>query len=157
LHWKAFGALSPLYHTTGEVYDAASNRREGRVDTDRAAASIEIHEQDASPEELDRLAEGLSRELSDLDVDRVTKATAGEAPPGTRAFEIVAVGALIVEFARSSETLAKVVGVIKSWLGNRQHQSIKVQMDGDTLEIAGASSEQQEQVIQAWIERHADG
>ena len=47
------------------------------MDTDRAAASIEIQEQDASPEDLDRLAEGLSRELSDLDVDRVTKATAG--------------------------------------------------------------------------------
>ena len=62
-----------------------------------------------------------------------------------------------MEFARSSEILAKVVGVIKSWLGNRQHQSIKIQMDGDMLEIAGASSEQQEQVIQAWIERHADG
>jgi hypothetical protein len=127
------------------------------VDGSLASASIEIQEEDASPEELDRLAEGLSRELSDLDVDRVSKATAGDAPPGTRAFEIAAVGALIVEFARSTEILSKVVNVIKSWLGNRQHQSIKIQVDGDTLEIAGASSEQQEQVIQAWIERHADG
>lgn len=127
------------------------------MDGNRASAAIEILEEDASPEELDRLAEGLSRELSDLDVDRVSKATAGDAPPGTRAFEIAAVGALIVEFARSSEILSKVVNVVKSWLGNRQHQTIKIQIDGDTLEIAGASTDQQDQVIQAWIDRHADG
>ena len=112
---EGFRSVTPLYHTTGAVYDAASDRREGRVDTDRAAASIEIQEQDASPEDLDRLAEGLSRELSDLDVDRVTKATAGEAPPGTRAFEIVAVGALIVEFARSSGDPGE---------GRRRHQVV---------------------------------
>lgn len=125
------------------------------MDGNRASAAIEIHEDGASPEELDRLAEGLSRELSDLDVDRIGRATAGEAPPGTKGLEIAAVGALIVEFARSSEILSKVVNVVRSWLGGRQHQTIKIQIDGDTLEISAASTEQQDQIVQAWIDRHA--
>jgi hypothetical protein len=32
-----------------------------------------------------------------------------------------------------------------------------MEMDGDRLEIAGASSDEQQRLITAWIDRHAHG
>jgi hypothetical protein len=124
---------------------------------ERTSAAIALHEEGATPAELDQLTNSLRRELLDLEVHRVRKPTPDEAPPGTRGIELAAIGALIVEFGRSTKTLSTVVGAIQSWLGGRRNRSIKIEMDGDKLEIAGASSDEQQRLITAWIEQHAGG
>jgi hypothetical protein len=127
------------------------------VAKERASAGIELNEAGATPAELDQLTDSLRRELLDLDVDRVRKPSSGEAPPGARGIELAAIGALILEFGRSAKTLSTVIGAIQSWLGGRQNRSIKIEMDGDRLEIAGASSDEQQRLITAWVDRHAHG
>jgi hypothetical protein len=123
---------------------------------ERTSAAIELHEEGATSEELDRLTDRLRRELLDLDVDRVRKPSSGEAPPGARGIELAAIGALILEFGRSAKTLSTVIAAIQSWLGGHGNRSIKIEMDGDKLEIAGASTEEQQRLITAWIDRHAN-
>jgi hypothetical protein len=127
------------------------------VANERASVAIELHEEGATPEELDRSTDRLRRELMDLDVDRVRKPSSGEAPAGARGIELAAIGALIVEFGRSTKTLSTVIGAIQSWLGGHKDRSIKIEMGGDKLEIAGASSDEQQRLITSWIDRHADG
>jgi hypothetical protein len=121
------------------------------------SAAIELRDEGATPAELDQLTDHLRRELLELDVDEVRKPASGEAPAGARGIELAAIGALIIEFARSAKTLKTVVDAVKSWLGPGQNRSIKIEMDGDRIEIAGGSSDEQDRLVTAWIERHAHG
>jgi hypothetical protein len=105
-------------------------------------------------ERVEQLAASLRRELLDLGVDGVDRATDGAAPEGARAVEVLAVGALLVKIARSAGDAAKVVAFLRRWSG-RSGRSIKLTVDGDTIEVTAASSEQQERLIDAWIERQA--
>ena len=57
----------------------------------------------------------LRRELLDLDVDVVEVPGAGEPRPGSRAVDVAAIGALVVNLA-DPQLLAAVVATVRSWL-----------------------------------------
>lgn len=95
----------------------------------------------------------LRRELLDLDVEAVEMARAGEPPPGTRAVEVAALGALVVSVAKS-QVLVNVVAAVRSWLGSQQQRSIKLELDGDVLELTGVSSKEQRRLAEEWLQRH---
>jgi hypothetical protein len=96
----------------------------------------------------------LRRELLDLDVEAVELARAGEPPSGTRAVEVMALGALVVSVAKS-QVLVNVVAAVRAWLGGQQQQrSIKLELDGDVLELTGVSSNEQRRLSDEWLRRH---
>lgn len=96
----------------------------------------------------------LRRELLELDVDAVELARAGEPLPGTRAVDFVALGTLLVTVANSG-VLTAVVTAIRSWLDRKPHRSVKLELDGDVLELTGVSSEEQRRLADAWLRRRA--
>jgi hypothetical protein len=98
----------------------------------------------------------LRRELLDLDVDSVVLPSAGEAPEGTRAIELAALGALAVTFAKS-HLLGAVVSAVRSWLAASQQRSIKLELGGDVLELTGVSTSEQQRLTDEWLRRHASG
>jgi len=106
------------------------------------------------PEDLSDAALGLRRELLDLDVDAVELARAGEAPPGTRGVDVAALGTLVVTIANTG-LLNTVVGAARSWMGSHPRGTIKLELDGDVLEMTGVSSEEQRRLADAWLRRHA--
>jgi hypothetical protein len=108
----------------------------------------------ADEEELEQLTLRLLRELAELDVESIELEQGGPAPPGTRAADIVALGTLVVTLVRSSEMLSAVVGVLQSWLTGRQ-RSVKLELDGDVLEVTGLSTADQRRLIDGWIARQA--
>jgi hypothetical protein len=67
------------------------------------------------------------------------------------------VGHLIVTLSQTPELLAAFVGAVGAWLSGRRGRSVKLEMDGDVLELSGISSKQQDQLIDAWLSRHANG
>jgi hypothetical protein len=95
----------------------------------------------------------LRRELLDLDVDAVELPPAGEPPPGSRAVELAALGALVVTVAQS-QLLASVVAAVRSWLASSPRRSIKLELGGDVLELAGVSSDEQRRLTDEWLRRH---
>jgi hypothetical protein len=95
----------------------------------------------------------LRRELLDLDVDAVELPRAGEPPPGARAADLAALGALVVTVAQS-QLLASVVAAVRSWLASSPRRSIKLELGGDVLELAGMSSEEQRRLTDEWLRRH---
>jgi hypothetical protein len=107
-------------------------------------------------DELEELTRQLRRELADLDVDSVELVRAGEPPPGARAVDVLAVGSLLVTLARSSGVLAAVVGAIQSWVAGPRQRTVKLELDGDTLEVTGLTSADQRRLITTWIARHSD-
>jgi hypothetical protein len=108
---------------------------------------------DADPEEVAEATLQLRRELLDLDVDAVELPRAGQPPPGTRAVELTALGALVVTVAQSP-LLGPVVAAVRSWLAGSSQRSIKLELDGDVLELTGMSSKEQQRLVDEWLGRH---
>jgi hypothetical protein len=95
----------------------------------------------------------LRRELLELDVEEVEIPRAGEPPPGSRAVDLAALGTLVVTVAQS-QLLASVVTAIQSWLISSHRRSIKLELGGDVLELAGVSSAEQRRLTDEWLRRH---
>jgi hypothetical protein len=108
---------------------------------------------DDDSEEVAEATLRLRRELLDLDVEAVEVPRAGEPPPGTRAVELAALGALVVTVAQSN-LLAPIVATVRSWLAGQQQRSIKLELDGDVLELTGVSSKEQQRLADEWLRRH---
>jgi hypothetical protein len=103
---------------------------------------------DADASRTDELIAALRRELLELDVERVDR-EADTGPEGAKGLEI---GALLVLLAKTGPALAGVVRALQAWVSRGGH-SVKVSIDGDTIELGGASSEQEDRLIAAWIKR----
>jgi hypothetical protein len=108
---------------------------------------------DADDEEVAEATLQLRRELLDLDVDSVDLPTAGQPPPGTRGVELAALGALLVSVTQS-QLLAPMLAAVRSWLGGSPQRSIKLELEGDTLELTGISSTEQRRLVDEWLQRH---
>jgi hypothetical protein len=120
----------------------------------RLALRVET-EADAPDEELDRLTGRLRDELLDLDVADVKRGTAGQAPAGARGIDPEALGHLLVTLATAPATLRAVVGTVRAWLNRSAARSVKLELDGDAIEVTGVSSADQQRLIDQWIERHS--
>ncbi len=111
---------------------------------------------EADADELAALAVQLREQLLELDIESAEPATVGQAPPGTRAGEILVAGALTVMLIRSSGLLTALVETVKSWVALSGGRSVKLEVDGDVLEVTGITRADQRELIQTWIDRHAD-
>jgi hypothetical protein len=119
------------------------------------AATLGIHVAVGPDNDAEEVAEAtlqLRRELLDLDVE-VEQAPAGESPPGTRAVELAALGALAVTVSQS-QLLTPLVAAVRSWLAGQQQRSIKLELGGDVLELTAVSSKEQRRLVDEWLRRH---
>jgi hypothetical protein len=110
---------------------------------------------DTDSEELAALVQRLRAELLDLDVDRVEPLTAGEAPEGAKGVELLALGVLVVQFVLQPGVLTSIVDGVRSWLQRQSVRSVRLTLDGDSLEVTGVSSEEQDRLVELWIARNA--
>lgn len=108
--------------------------------------------------DADGLAEGaamLGEELAELDVDEVASSSAGDAPPGSKGIELAALGALVVKLAGSRKLLGQLVDTVRDWVSRNDAKSVRMEIDGDVLEVTGASTSERKALIDAWVQRHA--
>ena len=110
----------------------------------------------ADAEELDELVAQLRRELLELDVDSVDRVRGGPAPAGARAVDVLALGTLLVSLVDPATVLPVVVGAVEAWLSGRRQRSVKLELDGDVLEVTGLSSKDQRRLIERWLDRHTN-
>ena len=94
---------------------------------DERPMTLEIHVAvavgpDGDAEEIAEATMQLRRELLDLDAEMAEFPQAGEPPPGTRAVDVAALGALVVNVAES-QLLAGVLGAVRSWLAGSRARS----------------------------------
>jgi len=110
-------------------------------------------EPDADAAELDEATLKLRRELLQLDVADVECPADGHPPPpGTRAVEAALLGTLVVTAA--NDLVGAVVRAVASWIGRRQNRSVKLEIDGDSIEVTDPSAEDQQRMIEAFLARH---
>ncbi len=109
---------------------------------------------DTDAEELAQLTNRLRDELLGLDVDAVYLASGGEAPDSSKGVDLLAVGGLVVRFVLRQDLLESIIDGVRSWLGRRHARSIKLTLDGDSLELTGVSSAEQDRLVELWVIRH---
>ena len=110
---------------------------------------------DVSPFELEELTAAVRRELLQLDVESVDRVSGGPAPDGTRGIDVAAIGALLVSLSKATPVLGQVVDVIQAWAARSPNRTVKLTLDGDTLELNGMSEDEQRRVVRDWMARHA--
>lgn len=112
---------------------------------------------DATPEETEGTTQGLRSELLDLDeVSEVRRASAGPPPPGTRAVDVAALGALVVAVEPTITALSRVVSVVRDWLSHRggsdqKGQSVRITVNGQSIELAAATAAQQQALVDQFL------
>ena len=123
------------------------------TDADRLIVQV-LPAADSDAEELADLAGGLRAELLDLDEVLVTPYAAEAAPAGAKGLGTLA-GWLVTQLG-SLDGLRAAVAVVRGWVG-RTGRTVEVSIDGDVLKLTGATSQQQEKIVDAWLARHAPG
>lgn len=104
-------------------------------------------------EKCDRMTRQLRSEIAELDVESARLAPGGPAPDGSKAADPVTVGAIVV--AMSSGLFPAVIGLVRDWLGRQPAtQRISVTIDGDTIEVEGASVARERELVEAFLRRH---
>jgi hypothetical protein len=114
---------------------------------------IELFEPEADPETVDELTRNLRNELLDLDVDAITQPVVGPAPERSKGLELMAIGALLVQVKNSLPVVTAVVSAVRSWLqrGSSPGRSLKVTVDGRTLELTAATADQQQRIVDEFV------
>jgi hypothetical protein len=120
---------------------------------------LRLSEDGADAERLGTLTGFLRQELLQLDVEDVTALPAGEPPPGSRGFDVVAVGGLLITLSRSAEGLRAVVLAVRKWLarGEGIRRTVRLEIGGDVLELSEATAADQRRLIELFVTRHAGG
>lgn len=119
---------------------------------------VSVDEGGADSERMEQLTLALRRELLQLDVEDVEPVRAGPAPEGTRAIDVAAVGALLVTLTSSAAALTGVVNTVRGWLGQGSRgRTVELTIGDKTLKLAGASDEQQEQLVREFLRSTGGG
>jgi hypothetical protein len=120
---------------------------------------LQISEDGADAERIAVLSGYLRAELLQLDVEDVTAPQTRDVPPGARVAGAAAIGALLVTLGQSAEGLRSVVSTIRDWLrrGGGTQRMVRLELNGDALELSQASAADQERLIELFVSRHAPG
>ncbi|MFD6066200.1 MULTISPECIES: hypothetical protein [Amycolatopsis] len=122
-----------------------------------SAVRVQLGEDGADAERVDQLTGYLRSELIDRGVAEVKALPAGPAPPGSRAFDVATVGGLLVTLGQSAEGLRSVVAAVREWLsrGGRVKRTVRLEIDGDVLELSEATLTDQDKLVDLFVSRHS--
>jgi hypothetical protein len=116
---------------------------------------VHLSEQGSDAERQNELAGLLRDELLQLDVEDVRPLSTGSAPPGARGLEVAAVGSLLVALGQSAGALRAIITTVTSWLSRGDvSRSVRLEIDGDILEISRASKADEARLVDVFIQRH---
>ena len=121
----------------------------------RSASDVLVHvvsSADVDAEELADLVGLLRDDLLELDVDAVERLTDVDSLPGAKSALAVVSGWLVVNLGR--EMLRSVAERLGAWAA-KNNRTVEVTLGGDTLKVTGIAREQQDRLIDEWLERHA--
>ncbi len=107
----------------------------------------------AEPAETAELAERLRAELAAQEVD--AEPVEADAPEGAKGAG-VELGSLLVVLAASGGVLTSLVGTLQAWVTRQSRSRLVLEIDGDRVELTGASDAERSRALEAWLARHGD-
>jgi hypothetical protein len=119
---------------------------------------IDVAEGGGDPERIDHVTGLLLGHLAGLDALRVARARTADVVPGVRGLDAAVVGTLIATTSDVAVHLAPVVQAVREWLARTPQlpRTVRIQVDGDVLEMSNASTDEQETLVDLFVARHRD-
>ena len=106
---------------------------------------------EADGEDQVKLAQRLRADLLELDVDRVEQVRSGTAPRGAKG-DPVTLATLAVTLAPVA--LKGIMEALEAWLSRHERASVSVESGGEKIVVTGSPSKEQQQLIEAFVNRH---
>ena len=117
--------------------------------------SVTVRADDAADdEETTMLRQYLHSMLMDHDFDVSSPAAEAKPPAGAKVGDPASLNSLVVALAASGGVLTTLIGALQAWLMRSSARQIVVEIDGDRIEVSGASTEERRELTTAWINRH---
>lgn len=157
--WPGVRARSCVGRDRGVCHARGNKLNKGPGDVSVIDVRVVLRTEPATDGEArERLLRGLRRELAELEIEGMRSVLDGSAPTGAKAADPVTIGAIVVAMSASGGVLPAVVATIRDWLGRHaDRHRIAVTIDGDTIELANASTEQRQELVEAFVRRHTTG
>ena len=104
---------------------------------------------------LDQLSRMLRDELRLVDGADVHPGPPVPAPPGARGVDASTVSTLVIALIGTGG-LPGVVTAVRAWLdrGHEAPRSIRMEVDGDVLELSGATAAEHDELVSLFLSRH---
>jgi hypothetical protein len=123
--------------------------------------TLALAEDGADPARLDQLTRQLRDELGHLALADVRSTPGAPAPPGSRGLDASTISTMAIALMGSvmgSGGLTAVITAARAWLdrGHEAPRSIHLEMDGDVLELSGATTAEQDQLVSLFLARHEE-
>ncbi|GIG61582.1 hypothetical protein Lfu02_59540 [Longispora fulva] len=103
--------------------------------------------------DTDDAVTGLLGELTLLPVDGIARPPVGDAPDGTRAGELVALGGVLLTLAGNPEVVTSVLSGLWGWLDRRGRGRIEVRIGEQSLTLDSSTPEERAVLIAAYVDR----
>ena len=111
----------------------------------------EIGSEDDEREELVRQ---LGVELRELDVEALSSSAGRPAPARSKGVETW--GDWLITLSASGGVFTTLLVTVQNWLDrHRGAHKVKVVIDGDTLELSGATTAEQARIVRAFLSKHS--
>jgi hypothetical protein len=115
-----------------------------------------IPDSDCDAELSERLIRQLRAELLELDVESVRFGDGDPMPDGVKAADPVTVGAIVVALSASRGVFISLIATLRDWLNRHAaRHRVSVTIGNDTLVLEKTSAEQRQQLVDAFVRRHA--
>lgn len=112
---------------------------------------VHVDSADAPARREPDATEDLRRDLARLEAVHISPPNL----PQTRAIDPAAVGQIVVTLTGLAGGLGAVIETIRGWLRTRSAaRKVRLEIDGDVLEVSGLDDEGQRLLIEGWLERH---
>ena len=105
---------------------------------------------DLDTEQLADLTEQLRQEVDESGLGEARRTAESPGPEGAKG-DALAWTELLLTFTGG---LPALVALIRSWTQSDQGRKVKLELAGDTLELSGLSSAEQEHLVTDWVNRH---
>jgi hypothetical protein len=110
---------------------------------------------DADSAEAETYGRQLRAELAQLDVEAVSPMVLADVAQGAKGAG-VDWASLLVTLSAAGGVVTSVIAVVQDWLARHSAaQSIKMTIDGDTIELGRASVQERGELISTWVRRHS--
>jgi hypothetical protein len=121
---------------------------------------VSYEEPSADQASLDEALQSLAQELEYVPGVQLEPDDSGVPPEGSRGLDAASVQAILVSVPAVIAAVQSLLSVLRSWQRRRRGAgtssgALKIQLGGDTLELAAADEETTARLVEAWLAAHS--
>lgn len=104
--------------------------------------------------DIAKLSQQLIGELVKLNIESVDFVRKESLEDGTKAGDVISWETLIITLAASGGVISTFINFILGWAKRNEGRTVVLELNGNKLEVAGLSSNEQKELVETWFKRN---